>query len=436
MPIFIVGFPRSGTTLAQKLVAQHLVIPTLPETHFFEFLEGHEPAGGQLKPEAARALVEELTPFLTLDAQALRPLLQRPEVPIRGLFLQVIAQQIGSQTLADKGLWLEKTPGHAAYLERIHQMFPKARFLCMVRNPLHAFASRRELLEPGKGWGEEWKPIEALCAQWQQHVRTMREFAERHPGQLLMLRLEDLAADPDAQLRRVREFVGAGFANPTTAPLDRGIVQPFESWKNDALKPADPAIAERAGKTLLDPYESWRVQTLLKDEMSLLGYPVEPQEPELLDVLHQKLIWSIDWYREQFARRDALMDVKTTRIRALLNQLADRKAPAPAQRAVAQPDPAPAAAEVAPSKPKAAGKKTAKAGQRPAPSRPPAAAKSAPAKRGSRAQDEDDSFPPQRPVLLRGISGVNDNADEFVAEVAKQKTSPRATAPVDDEGES
>ena len=71
MPIFIVGFPRSGTTLAQKLVAQHLVIPTLPETHFFEFLEGHEPAGGQLKPEVARKLVEELTPFLTLDAQAL-----------------------------------------------------------------------------------------------------------------------------------------------------------------------------------------------------------------------------------------------------------------------------------------------------------------------------------------------------------------------------
>jgi hypothetical protein len=427
MPIFIVGFPRSGTTLAQKLVSQHLGIPTLPETHYFEFLENHEPAGGQLKPDAARALVEELAAFLKIDALALRPLLDRPEVPIRALFLQLIAQQIGSQTLADKGQWLEKTPGHAEHLERIHQMFPKARFLCMVRNPLNAFASRRELQEPGKGWGEEWKPIEAFCAMWAEHVKTMRQFAERHPGQLLILRLEDLAADPEAQMQRVRDFVGPGFANVAAAPLEPGIVQPFETWKRDALKPADPAIADREGKGQLDVFEAWRVKTLLRDEMSLLGYPVDAAEPSPLDALHRRLLGAIDWYREQMARRDALMDVKTTRIRSLLNQLAERRAAAPGTGATA-PAPAPVPE---PAKGKPAAKKMARAEARPGPLAK-SAAKTGAKRAAPRVDEDDDSFPAPRPFLLRGISGVNDNADEALAQLAKAKKGVRQ-APADEE---
>ena len=430
MPIFIVGFPRSGTTLAQKLVSQHLAIPTLPETHYFEFLTAHEPAGGHLTSAGANALVEQLGGFLKIDAQALRQLLSRDEVPIRALFLQIIAQQIGSQALADKGQWLEKTPGHAEHLERIVQMFPKARFLCMVRNPLHAFASRRELLEPGKGWGEEWKPIEAYCALWAQHVKRMREFAERHPGQLQILRLEDLAADPQNQLARVREFVGAGFANTAAAPLEPGIVQPFETWKRDALKPADPAIADREGRVLLDPFETWRVKTLLREEMSLLGYPVDTLQPTEMDDLHLKLIMSVDWYREQFARRDALMDVKTTRIRGLLNQLAELKpdaVPVAAPRPAAQVAVAPAKQIAAPKlEPRIVEEKPATAPVKPVSK----VVAKPPAKRPAARDDDDDSFPAPRPILLRGISGVNDNANEFLAQAAKTKKAPR---PADDD---
>jgi len=329
MPIFVVGFARSGTTLCQSLISQRLVIPTLPETHFFERLDAYEPVDGQISSVAARQLLDEISEFLEIPQAALEPLLAAERVSIRTLFLKLIGAQIGSQALADKGLWLEKTPGHVDNLERIQQMFPKARFICMVRNPLHAFASRRELSEPGKGWGEPWKPIEAFCTQWAQHLQRVRDFAERHPGQLLVLRLEDLADDPDSQLARVREFVGQGFANPINAPLQAGIVQPFETWKQDALRPADPTISSRAGKVLLDEYETWRVTTLLRAEMDVLRYPTDAAPPAL-DDLHRRLIASIDWYREAFLRRDELMDVKTARIRSLLHERAP-DAPPPAR---------------------------------------------------------------------------------------------------------
>jgi hypothetical protein len=481
MPIFIVGFARSGTTLCQKLVSQRLGLPTLPETHYFEFLRDFEPAGGQLRPESARALVEQLASFLSIDVAALRPLLDRPEVPIRALFLHLVGQQIGSQTLADRGQWIEKTPGHAEHLERIHQMFPKGRFICMVRNPLLAFASRRELQEPGKGWGEDWKPIEVFCAQWAEHVRDMRAFGERHPGQLLQIRLEDLAAEPDAQLVRVRDFVGPGFSNPVDSPLHPEIIQPFETWKRDALKPADAHIADRSGKVLLDAYETWRVKSLLAEEMAAFGYDTETAPPPGLDDLHRRLIASLDWYRQQFARRDALMDVKTTRIRGLLNELADRR-PAPAAEAEAAADATPASTAIESSRPDApagaagfaptaARDALAAAGvvltaARRATGESPAPTLAAPARRGpakaglrpgakagargkgagagTHAQrnakflvvDDDgpleDNLPKvQLPFTLHGISGIDDNGDTFFAEaqaiLARQRGVGRGT---------
>ena len=329
MPLFIVGFPRSGTTLCQSLIARQLGIPTLPETHFFERLDDHEPAGGRLRPDAARALLDELAGFLDLHRPDFEPLLTQPAVPIRALFLQIIAAQIGSPALADKGLWMEKTPGHADNLERIVQMFPRARFICMVRNPTQAFASRRELMAPGKGWGETWKPIEALCTQWAQHLQRMRDFDARHPGQLLRLRLEDIAADAEAALVRIRAFVGPGFARPVAGPPQGAIIQPFETWKRDALGEVDPAISRREGKPALDDFETWRVSTLLRDEMAAFGYAVDAPEPPL-DDLHRRLLAGLDWYRESFRSRDALMDVKTARIRQLLAERVPARPPAPA----------------------------------------------------------------------------------------------------------
>lgn len=331
MPLFIVGFARSGTTLCQNLVSQRLVIPTLPETHFFEFLEACEPAGGRIAADAARDLLDRLSPFIELPEDRFPDLLAEPQVPIRELFLRVVGHEIGSRQLAAQGVWLEKTPGHAEHLERVHQMFPKARFLCMVRDPVTAFASRRELMEPGKGWGEEWKPIEAFCSQWAQHVRRVRAFSERHPGALMFIRLEDLAADPDTELARVRAFVGPQFATGVTAPVQHSIVQPFETWKRDALKPADPRIATREGRSTLDAWETWRVRTLLQEPMASFGYDTTAEAPPM-DDLHRRLVTSLDWYRDAMARRDELMDVKTARIRSLLNAGAGGPSPAARQR--------------------------------------------------------------------------------------------------------
>ena len=299
MPVFIVGFARSGTTLCQRLVAEQLSVPTLPETHFFERLDKYQPGERLVSAEGAAGLLDELSELLPLELAHFSDLLAGHQVNIRELFLRVVAEQLGSRTLAARGRWLEKTPLHALYAPRIAKLFPRAMFICMVRHPAMAFASRRELNEPGKGWGEAWRPIEALCDEWAGLMRSIRGFSEQAPGKVLFVRLEDLSAKPQRELSRIGRFLALEPDDGVGDVEEDTLMQPFETWKADALKPADRGIAERAGRSQLDAYDQWRVETLLAPELKAYKYANRSIVAPPLDDLHHKLIRSIDWQRAQ-----------------------------------------------------------------------------------------------------------------------------------------
>lgn len=273
MPVFVVGFGRSGTTLAQRLVAQHFDLPTLPETHFFERLDKFGPSNGRLAADAAARMLAELQLFLDLDPARHQPLLSGGSVAVRALFLSLIEEQIGCAQKAAAGQWLEKTPAHLGRMSQIIRLFPNARFIVMVRNPLTAFASRRELAEPGRGWGEPWIPIEQLCDKWLRLHEKAEGFAALHPGRLLWVRLEDLSADLPRQLRRIGELLGRPPLDVSRVrPLAVRIVQPFEPWKQPALGEVDPALASRQGRSRLSADDSAQVHALLGAWMHRLGY--------------------------------------------------------------------------------------------------------------------------------------------------------------------
>lgn len=296
MPVFIVGFARSGTTLCQRLVSEHLGLPTLPETHFFERLDKYKPRDRFITPQGARGLLKELAELLPIDLANYRDLLAMDPVRVRDLFLRLVAEQLGSRTLATRGRWLEKTPLHALYAPRIGRMFSRAQFICMVRNPELAFASRRELNEPGKGWGEAWRPIESLCVEWRGLMAKMQEFEAQQPGRVLYVRLEDLSARPRRELNRIARFLELPVDDAQGEVEEEVLLQPFETWKANALKPADKDIANRAGRSQLDDYDRWRVQTLLAPEMKTFKYADPHLQPPPMDPLHQKLVESLDWY--------------------------------------------------------------------------------------------------------------------------------------------
>ena len=88
------------------------------------------------------------------------------------------------------------------------------------------------------------------------------------------------------------------------------------AWK--VAQRMDPHFAV-AEQTFLAAAGGVYALSLLREPMAAFAYPVDAREPAGLDELHRRMVASLDWYVDTFARRDSLMDVKTTRIRNLLS---------------------------------------------------------------------------------------------------------------------
>lgn len=200
---FIVGSPRSGTTLLRFMLDAHPEMAIPPETGFF--MEGEIFSADRdrffeeiinFSPNAPRwrdfhiakkDFHEELLkihPFFTADG-------------FRAFYL-FYAGRFGKKKYGDK------TPLHGLQMKRIEDIFPEARFIHVVRNGRDAAVSLR------KQWFSPGHDIEIQARYWKDNIRTMQEQGKqcRH---YLEIRYEDLIAHTEDVLRKVCEFIEMDF---------------------------------------------------------------------------------------------------------------------------------------------------------------------------------------------------------------------------------
>jgi hypothetical protein len=196
---FVVGVPRSGTTLLRLMLDAHPLVAILPETHFVPKLLRR--CGDD--PDLAGCAIQLITSHprwrdFGLDAGELevsvaRQLELTPAAVLR-CFYGLYAKQHG------KPRWGDKTPWYMKSMRKIGAALPEARFLHLIRDGRDVALS---LL------GVDWGPatITEAAERWRQDIRKARRQA-RHldGGRYLELRFEDLVSDPEAMMRRVGDF--------------------------------------------------------------------------------------------------------------------------------------------------------------------------------------------------------------------------------------
>ncbi len=231
--IFVVGCPRSGTTLLQAILASHPRITSFPETHFLPRVvpqAGWRRHLGLPSPGAGRELRR-----LAADSGAAETLLG----PYPALLLrQVLARfvRILDQVALNRGAeyWLEKTPRHLAYTDLIERYVPEVRIVHIIRDPLPTVAS---LLHVTAQYPEEWdgrRAIEQCIERWIADVRlSMRlSFRQNH----VILRYEDLVTNPTWVIRELCRKMDIPFVENmlrdfgTTA---RSLIRKDEPWKKE-----------------------------------------------------------------------------------------------------------------------------------------------------------------------------------------------------------
>lgn len=222
-PVFIVGAPRSGTSVFTWSLGQHPNLLPLEETNWLAEAAvglGAAHAIGSLRGPLSHlsAAGVELPPFMeecgrTFDAICRK----RPEDPPAGRSAAFARIRSASDP---KGRWVDGTPENSLNIHGLRLLFPAARFIHLVRDCDDVVRS----LANFSATGARDVPVNEAYKKWLACVSAC-EVAERAlgPEQVLRVRHEDLVDRPEATLQRALGFLGEEFSPDCLLPLQERI---------------------------------------------------------------------------------------------------------------------------------------------------------------------------------------------------------------------
>lgn len=275
-PVFIVGCPRSGTTLLQFRLRElhNLSIPT-GESHVL--VPFHQAAASYPHPLSAaerRDLVSWLwhrnPEFFETDlhglGQGLEAMLQavertEPQTP-RDLFATILRENAAGE---GKTRWGDKTPYYVRHIDKILDWYPDAQIIHLIRDG-------RDVALSLLSRQHDFKVYNAFLAAetWQGYVEAgCRAGRALRADQYCEVRYEDLVAAPHDTLQRLCAFLG----EPYTEDVLHTRLQGNGAQQDDPLV-YQPIKADNAGKwrTTMRARDIDIFERVAGDTLSSLGY--------------------------------------------------------------------------------------------------------------------------------------------------------------------
>ncbi|MFN3820136.1 sulfotransferase [Blastomonas sp.] len=194
-PIFIIGMPRTGTTLVDRIVSSH---------------PGVESAGElQAMPIAVKKASGTRSPTV-LDPETIAAAARAGMGEIGREYLQRAGHHRRNPALR----FTDKFPGNFQYAGFIARALPEARIVCLRRNPMDTvLANFRNLFAISSRYYDYSYDLLDIAAYYLRFDRLMALWAKEMPGRVLGLRYEDLIADQEGQTRRLLEHCGLDWSN-------------------------------------------------------------------------------------------------------------------------------------------------------------------------------------------------------------------------------
>jgi tetratricopeptide (TPR) repeat protein len=190
-PIFIVGLPRSGSTLIEQILASHT------------------------KVEGTHELADILRMVVELQGRDWQ--LENPRYP--GVLAQMSAadfRRLGEKYLHDthsyrsgKAYFIDKMPNNFRHIGLIHLMLPNAKIIDARREPMACcFGNLKQLFAHGQEFAYG---VEDIARYYRTYLELMRHWDAVLPGRVLRVHYEDLVADLEGNVRRLLDYCGLTF---------------------------------------------------------------------------------------------------------------------------------------------------------------------------------------------------------------------------------
>jgi hypothetical protein len=254
--VFIVGYPRSGTTMVEQTITAHPAISAGDELVFISDLARIAPRmlGSPLAYPECLADLWMGDNLLVLDQ-------------FRDYYLKR-AEQLG---IWEKGakFFTDKMPLNETHLGLIHLIFPKAPIIHVRRHPLDILTSNfANFLTHGFNQAFDLKTSA-------QHMVLIDGLVEHYRRELdlhyMDIRYEDLVEDQEPNVRRMLDFVGVDFDPKTLA---------FHENQRYARTASYAQVTEKLYDSSVYRYRHYRKHmdeavAILKPVLDRLGYPAE-----------------------------------------------------------------------------------------------------------------------------------------------------------------
>jgi len=245
-PIFIVGMPRSGTTLLEQILSSHPQVHGAGELEYVAQLTHRSPEFCELHPAVKSVYPSNMVSLTKLGA----------EILARSYLWDVKRHSTEAARVTDK------MPHNFLNVGFIALLFPKAKIIRSKRNAVDNCLSI--YTQAFNEYHAYKKDLAALGRYYRTYDRIMRHWRETLPGRVLEVDYEDVVADQEGKSRELIDYLGLPWApecldfykaSRTVLTASRWQVrQPIykrsvERWRHygDNLKPLIDALGDCAG---------------------------------------------------------------------------------------------------------------------------------------------------------------------------------------------
>lgn len=310
-PIFVVGAPRSGTTLTATILGQHPDIYSPGETHYFEDVWSRRASFGDLVDE--RSLSRVAGRLMTLfgrfsfpETQMLvdtimdeKALVERASSLGGGYGAMYIAFTSFLIETSGKRRICDDTPKHLYYLPAIFSLFPSSKAVVCIRDPRDFLCSYknywRRSAEPDR-LRLLYHPI-ITSLLWRSSANVALRYAsEFGQEKVLILRYEQLVNSPSNEVRRLCDFLGIDYSDRLTD------VEANNSSFSDVSEGVFTTSVGR-WRSELGTEELWWIQKLAAKQMTYCGYDAASASPSVWVLLNNSVTAPIALIRALRANR-------------------------------------------------------------------------------------------------------------------------------------
>jgi hypothetical protein len=242
--VFMVGCPRSGTTLLQSMLATHPKIQSFPETHFFSMAFPRHRIKRMLTWPALnvsgilKRFLHEINRPDLVDEYGHIGFFERDYANALTRLLDHLTIEAGKDT------WVEKTPRHLLYIPEIERQIPDVKFIHVIRNGADVVASLYEATnQHPREWVKGGTPgfqgftIDECIDRWNQDIQITANYVGKQGH--FVVTYEKLV---DAPLEILQKLCCSIQVDAEHLRLEdsrqyaREVIMPSEVWKSNNLK--------------------------------------------------------------------------------------------------------------------------------------------------------------------------------------------------------